>query len=181
MSRVSQADFAELVGVSEARVSQLVSDGALDPGLTAHHWLVAYCTRLREQAAGRDANGVLAQERAALTRSQKVGQDIKNAIAQGEYAPIGLLGDVLAVASAAVVDRFDALMPLLRKTCPDMSAEQRDVIGKVIASARNEWMRSTAELVVRRLDALDDGGDEEVDSADEGATPLVLHEDELLP
>lgn len=181
--RCSQADFAELVGISEARVSQMLAEGALEPGLTAHQWLIAYSTRLREQAAGRDANGVLAQERAALTRSQKLGQDIKNAIAQGEYAPIGLLGDVLAAASAAVVDRFDGLMPLLRKACPEMTAEQRDVVAKVIASARNEWVRSTAELVVRQLDALDDQAeaDAEIDPYGDDVLHLGLPDAELRP
>ena len=152
--RCSQADFAELVGISEARMSQLINEGAIEVGMSAHQWLVAYCNRLREQAAGRDANGVLAQERAALTRSQKLGQDIKNAIAQAEYAPVGLLGDVLAAASAAVVDRFDALPGTLRKACPDLPGEARDAIAKVIASARNEWIRATADLVVRRLEEM---------------------------
>lgn len=150
----SQAEFAELVGVSEAKVSQMLAEGIIDRGATLAQWLGAYVSRLREQAAGRDANGVLAQERAALARAQRVGQEIKNAIAQGEYAPIGLLGDVLAMASASVVDRFDGLPALLRKACPDLPGEARDAISKVIADARNEWVRSTAELTARRFDEL---------------------------
>lgn len=152
--RISQADFAELVGLSEARVSQMLAEGHLEPGATGLAWLGAYCARLREQAAGRDANGVLSRERAALTKSQRRGQDIKNAVAEGEYAPIGLLADVLAAASAGVVDRFDQLPSLLKKACPDLPADARDQISKVIASARNEWIRTTADLVVQRLDEL---------------------------
>lgn len=150
---LSQEDFAALIGVSQQRVSQMLAEQLLDEGGTGLQWLQSYCKRLRDQAAGRDADGILSKERAALSRSQRLGQDIKNSIAQGEWAPIGLLGDVLALASAAVVDRFDALPGQLRKACPDLPAEARDTIGKTIASARNEWIRSTADLVDRQLDA----------------------------
>lgn len=152
--RIEQADFAEMVGISEARVSQMLAEGHLERGGTARQWLVTYCHRLREQAAGRDANGVLARERAALTRSQREGQEIKNAVAKKEYASIGLLADVLAVASAAVVDRFDQLPGVLRKACPDLPLEARDQVMKTIASARNEWIRSTEQLVVVRLEEM---------------------------
>jgi phage terminase Nu1 subunit (DNA packaging protein) len=160
----TQAQFAELVGITQQRVSELVGDATLPRGGTALQWLHAYCERLREQAAGRqgEEGGLdLVQERAALAREQRIGQGIKNAIALGEYAPIGLLQDVLGQVSAAVVDRFDALPGLLRKVCPDLPAEARDAIGNVIASARNEWIRGTAELVVRQLEAAEDDEPEE--------------------
>ena len=167
--QVSQAEFAQMIGVSEARVSQLVSENIIVRGDTAHEWLVAYCERLRDQAAGRagsETGGLdLAQERAALARSQRIAQDLKNDIARGEYAPIGLLTDVLATASAAVVDRFEQLEGALRKACPDLPDAARSTVMTVIASARNEWIRSTAQLVDRSLDeqlaeqAEDDAGD----------------------
>lgn len=168
----SQIEFADLVGLSESRVSQMLTEGVLVRGATKLQWLRAYCARLREQAAGRDATGVLTQERAALAREQRVGQEIKNRLAQGEYAPIGLLADVLAAASAAVVDRFDALPGLLRKTCPDLPAEARDAVTRLIASARNEWVRATTELAVRSLDELVEFEDEP-----EGIASPTLHAD----
>ena len=116
---IAQAEFAELVGVSEARVSQLISEGVIVRGDTAQEWLVAYCERLRDQAAGRMGDGVggldLVQERAALAREQREGQAIKNAVARKEFAPVGLLADVLGMAASAVVDRFDQLEGALRK------------------------------------------------------------------
>lgn len=156
--RVSQADFARLIGVSEARVSQMVADGIIPAGGELGLWLALYCERLREQAAGRGQE--LTIERAALAKAQRIGQEIKNAVAQGEFAPVGLLGDVLAAASAAVVDRFDGLPGQLRKACPDLPAEAREAIEKTIASARNEWIRSSAELAIARMDDLADTGDE---------------------
>lgn len=165
----SQADFAELVGVSEARVSQLMADGVMQRGGTAHEWLLAYCERLRDQAAGRTGDGAggldLVQERAALARSQREAQDLKNAVARGEFAPIGLLADVLGRAASSVVDRFDQLEGSLRKSCPDISDDVLLAVLGVNAAARNEWLRATARLVDQYIDELADA-DEEGDPAD---------------
>lgn len=165
---ISQAEFAQVVGVSEARVSQWISDGVLVRGETAHQWLLALCERLRDQAAGRagaEVGGLdLVQERAALAREQREGQAIKNAVARKEYAPIGLLADVLGMASSSVVDRFEQLEGTLRKAVPDLPDEAKTAVLKVIANARNEWIRSTAQLVAESVDAMlaaaEDGDDE---------------------
>lgn len=162
---MTQAAFGELVGVSQQAVSEFIRTAALGPGVPTGDMLLAYCERLREMAAGRgsaEGGGLdLVQERAALAREQRIGQAMKNAIARGEYAPIGALADVLGMASSAVVDRFDQLEGALRKACPDLPEEARDTVMQVIASARNEWIRSTARLVAERVDAMadDDGGD----------------------
>jgi phage terminase Nu1 subunit (DNA packaging protein) len=156
--QVSQSEFAQIVGVSEARVSQLLSEGILTRGETALSWLAAYCERLRDQAAGRlgaEVGGLdLVQERAALAREQREGQAIKNAIARKEYAPVGVLSDVLGMASSAVVDRFDQLEGVLRKAVPDLPDEAKIAVLKVIANARNEWIRSTESLVSEAIDAM---------------------------
>jgi phage terminase Nu1 subunit (DNA packaging protein) len=157
---ISQAEFAQMVGVSEASISTRVKDGVLVRGDTAHEWLLAYCERLRDQAAGRLGDGGigldLVQERAALARSQREAQELKNAVARGEFAPIGALADVLGQASSAVVDRMDQLEGQLRKACPDLPEEARVVVLRVIADARNEWIRSTAKLVTEAVDAMTD-------------------------
>lgn len=158
---ISQADFAEMVGVSEARVSQVFNEEGFQAGETAADWLLSYCARLREQAAGRMTGGQasLMQERAALARSQREAQELKNAVDRGEYAPIGLLADVLGAASSAVVDRFDQLDGALRKACPDLPEAARTALQSVLASARNEWIRSTASLIERQLAGDDDESD----------------------
>lgn len=156
--QVSQAEFAQMIGVSEARASQLVSEGVIVRGDTAHEWLVAYCERLRDQAAGRLGEGTggldLVQERAALAREQRIGQAIKNGVARKEFGPVGLLADVLGTASSAVVDRFDHLEGVLAKSCPDLPEEAKTAVLTVIADARNEWIRSTAKLVDEAVDAM---------------------------
>lgn len=173
--QITQAEFALAVGVSEARISQLISEGVLPREASAGEWLSVYCERLREQAAGRASAGPLdlAQERAALAREQRMGQAIKNAVARREYAPVGVLSDILGMAASAVVDRFDQLEGLLSKAAPDLPDEAKTVVMKVIASARNEWIRATDRAVTDAIDAMpvdtDDADPEMPPSQDEAA------------
>lgn len=158
----AQSVVAEIVGVSKQAISAMVNGGKLPACKTTGELLKAYCDRLREQAAGRlgDTVGGLdpAHETAALKRAQREGQEIKNALLRGEYAPINLLAEVLATASQSVVERFDQLPAALRKTCPDLPGAARDQLMNTIAIARNEWVRATCELLTARLeiDEVDD-------------------------
>lgn len=169
-SQITQAQFAELVGVSEAKVSQLVADGIIARGDTGRQWLLAYCERLREVAAGRQSEEVggldLVQERAALARAQREGVQIKNAVLLKEYAPVDLLAKVLATASQAVADRIDAVPAALKRTCPNLPEDARLAVETLLAAARNEWAKATAELVD---DTLDVEGD--LDEGEEAAEP----------
>lgn len=166
---ISQAEFAQIVGISEARVSTLISEGVLVKGDSAHGWLLGYCERLRDMAAGRASVGGLdlVQERAALARSQREAQELKNAVARGEFAPIGLLADVLGQAASAVVDRMDQVEGDLRKACPDLPEDARVVVLRTLANARNEWIRSTAKLVSDQVD----GMTEDQEDADDDRAP----------
>lgn len=178
-TRGTQTALAELVGVTQPTISNLMTEGKLPTDGTLGELLRAYCARLREQAAGRQGDGHLdlVQERAALARAQREGQDIKNAVARREYAPVGLLADVLGMASSAVVDRFDQLEGQLRKACPGLPDEARITVQTVIASARNQWINSTVSLVSEAIDKMvadqdDDQGDDQDHAAgdDEGGT-----------
>lgn len=166
---ISQAEFAQIVGISEARVSTLISEGVLTKGDNAHGWLLGYCDRLRDMAVGRHSAGGLdlVQERAALARSQREAQELKNAVARGEFAPIGLLADVLGQAASAVVDRMDQVEGDLRKACPDLPEDARVVVLRTLANARNEWIRSTAKLVSDQVD----GMTEDQEDADDDRAP----------
>lgn len=163
-----QGDFGALVGVTQQAVSDLISRGVLENGVPLRQWLLAYCARLREQAAGRLGSGDggldLAQERAALAREQRLGIAIKNAVLRGDYASVALLGEVLATASQAVAERLDHLPGQLRKACPDLAPAAIDQVMATIAAARNEWVRGTVALVSARL----------ADDADDDSQPLDL-------
>ncbi len=156
-------EFAQLIGVSEAKVSQLRSEGVLADGSTGQQWLHAYCYRLREVAAGRasaEEGGLdLVQERAALARSQRIGVDIKNAVAFGEYASISLLSQVLATASQSIVDQIDSLGPEMKRLCPHLTADDREVVLNVLSKARADWIRRTQKLVVEAVIGSDDDAD----------------------
>lgn len=166
--RVSQAEFAAAIGVNRPTVSQMVTAGHLPKDGTFGEWLLAYCARLREQAAGRMGSSEggldLVQERAALAREQRRGIEVKNAVLRGQYADVSLLAEVLATASQAVAQRLDMLPGQLRKQSPDMPQEVLDAMAANIAAARNEWVRSTAELVapvVERAGEADGEDDEQ--------------------
>lgn len=160
---ITQAEFAMLIGVSEAKVSQLLSEGVIERGVCAHDWLTSYCQRMRDQAAGRIGSEIggldLVQERAALAREQRLGIEIKNAVLRKEYAPIILLAEVLAMASQAIVERFEQLPGMLKRTCPDLPEAARDQVMSTLAAARNEWVARTAALVGERLVDADDDTD----------------------
>lgn len=162
---ISQAEFAQIVGVSEARVSQMIGERVIVRGDTAHSWLLGYCERLRDQAAGRASSELggldLVQERAGLAREQRMAQALKNAVARGEYAPIGALADVLGLASSAVVDRMDQIEGQLRKACPDLPEEARVTVLRVLADARNEWIRVTSKLIGERVAAMAQAPDDD--------------------
>lgn len=165
---MTQAAFGQLVGVTQQAVSEFVRVAALGPGVPAGEMLIAYCERLREQAAGRlgdEAGGLdLVQERAALAREQRLGYEIKNEVARKTFGPITLLAETLALASQAVVERFEQLPGALMKACPELPAAGRDVVMATIAAARNEWVARTGQLVTERLEAADEEPEAPVDA-----------------
>lgn len=160
-----QQEFADAVGISPARVSTLIAEGVLPADAPAGVWLEIYCARLREQAAGRGQE--LTIERAALAREQRIGQAIKNGVALGSYAPIGLLTDVLASASAAVASRLEAVPVKLRKAAPDLTQDQLEQIEKLLSAARAEWVSQTVSLVAKRVEELADEAELSDDEGDE--------------
>ena len=164
----TQQELAELIGVSEARISQMVGDGIVERGATLVMQIRSYCAWLREVAAGRASSEIggldLVQERAALAREQRLGIEIKNAVLRGDFAPIALLSEVLATASQSVVERFEQLPGQLKKACPDLPDAAREQVMSALASARNEWVRATEALVVAKVE-VDLADDPEVSDA----------------
>ncbi|HYF17700.1 MAG TPA: hypothetical protein VEA40_07495 [Ramlibacter sp.] len=139
--QLTQAEFAQLIGVSDAKVSQLLNEGVIAEGDTGLAWLRSYLHRLREQAAGRD--NALTQARAALAGEQRLNMALKNASLLKTWAPIGMLSEVLANASQSVADRFDALPGEIKKLHPDLTDEHLASFERLLAKARNEWVGQT--------------------------------------
>lgn len=176
---MTQVKLAAALGVSPARVCQLKRQGMpaddLEAALEWRRRNVAPHARSSTPpaepavaSAGTAPPGPLldlAQERAQLAKAQREAVEIKNAVLRGTYAPITLLAQVLAGASAAVADHLDALPGQLRKTCPGLTPAAIERVQQTVALARNEWVRQTHELVAARVLAVP-GADEE--DADEG-------------
>lgn len=161
---LSRTRFGAVVGIGSRRVAELIADGTLPEGGTAGQWIAAYTERLRSQASGRgtgDEDLNLTQERAALARAQREAVELKTSRMLGEYAPIEALQATLAAAGAGLAARIDQVPALLRRKCPKLPADARDVLVAHFAKARNEWVRETTDLVVTGLEAQADEEDEE--------------------
>ena len=70
------------------------------------------------------------------------------------------LAEVLASASQAVAERFDHLPGQIRRAVPTLPPAVTDQVMRVIAEARNEWVRATVALVTAKVLAADDPADD---------------------
>lgn len=159
---VTQEQFAALVGISQQAVSELVAREVLLRNSSLGEWLTAYCTNLREQAAGRaSANGSidLVAERARLARAQAERVEMENAVTRKELAPVTLLTEVLARTASEIAAVLEALPVQLKRTTTTMSQRDIEVMTAEIARARN-----VAAAIDLNLEDLDDAGDSESDS-----------------
>jgi len=137
---VTQKVFGEIVGISQPAVSDLIKRGILTDGDIASNWLVAYCSHLREQAAGRagsDGSLDLVSERARLAKEQADKVAFQNAITRNQLAPVDLLEEVLAKAAARINGVFDAIPGMIKRRVPSLSSEDIDLISGEIARGRN--------------------------------------------
>ena len=159
-----QKDFAAIVGVSEAAVSGYMDRGMLVAGAAMGQWLAAYCSHLREQAAGRASEGGLdlGTERARLAKEQADKIALANAVTRGELAPRELMTQVLAKAGARVAGIFDGIVPALRRRNSGLSVAELDLVAGEVAKARNLCASMSLADMDEKEDA--DDTDAELDS-----------------
>jgi len=152
----TQEQFGELVGVSQPVVSELLARGILLAGQPAATWLRAYTKHLREQAAGRGADGELARERARLAREQADRVAMDNAVNRRELAPVSVLELVLAKMAGDVGSLLQGLVPRVRRRV-DLPGEALRILDEEVTKARN---RAAAMTLV--------DADEEPDEEEDG-------------
>jgi len=133
---VTQEQFGDLVGVSQPVVSELLARGILLAGQPAATWLRAYTKHLREQAAGRGADGELARERARLAREQADRVAMDNAVNRRELAPVSVLELVLAKMAGDVGSLLQGLVPRVRRRV-DLPGEALRILDEEVTKARN--------------------------------------------
>lgn len=155
-ARVTQAEFAAMVGISQPAVSALISKGVLKPTDSAGAWLHDYCANLREQAAGRGsaiAGGLdLVQERARLAKEQADKVAMANAQLRRELAPISVIELVLANMARQVAGVLEALPVQIKRSAKNLTSEDLRLITEEIAKARN--MAASLKLDMDSIDGL---------------------------
>jgi phage terminase Nu1 subunit (DNA packaging protein) len=135
----TQADLAEILGISQQAVSLIEGKGIAQRDMTLMNWIAAYTSHLREIAAGRLASGDLdlASERARLAKEQADKIALQNAVTRRELAPVTLIEEVLAKAGSRVAGILDAIPGAIRRRMPELGADGIELISVEIAKARN--------------------------------------------
>lgn len=138
---MTQATFGALVGISQQAVGKLVGRGVLDTAAPGGQVLLAYCSHLREQAAGRAGDGEgeldLVTERAGLAKAQRERIEMQNAVTRGELAPVALIEEVLSKAGSRIAGILDSIPGAVRRRVPSLSADEVGRIAGEIARVRN--------------------------------------------
>ena len=116
---VSQAEFGEIVGISQPAVSGHVAKGALSANGTLLEWLREYCDQLRHEAAGHKSSdgSDLTRER-VLT--ERVDRELKLLTLQekiGRLVPVDEVGPQMI---AMVVAARTELQTMADKICSDI-------------------------------------------------------------
>lgn len=134
---ITQSDFAALVGISQPAVSELLTRGTLKAKQPARVWLLAYTSQLREQAAGRGADGELAANRAAESATRNELLQVKLKRARGEYAPVIVIEQVLAQVGTRIASVLEPLPARIKMINPSLTPEDLKAIEGAVTEARN--------------------------------------------
>ena len=172
---LTQEEFGRLVGITQQAIEQKVAEGILRRGALGCEWLLSYCDRLREQAAGRNSDESRANTIAntKLAEEKVLGQQIKNAISLKQYAPVSLLTEVLSGAASAAATHLDSIVPTLMREGIELTDSQRTRVSTIVARARNELVEKATDLALLDLiDADDDDADSAVSSDGPQDEPL---------
>ena len=169
----TQAQFGELVGISQPAVSDLLTREVIQPGAPAGAWLIDYCAHLREQAAGRGADGELAYQRSELARVSRERAEIKLALERKEYAPVALIEQVLATVGRTIAGSLEALPGTLHKRCPALTPEDLKIVQIEVSKACD--LAAAASLAT--LDAAEaEANAEGAEAGDAEADDLIFDE-----
>ncbi|MAT50306.1 MAG: hypothetical protein CMK32_03870 [Porticoccaceae bacterium] len=76
-SEAKQQEFATLVGITRQATAKHIEMGTLSPGDSYREWILAYCSRLRTEAAGRSASEHRNRRDAALAWEAEMNATMK--------------------------------------------------------------------------------------------------------
>lgn len=132
---VTQQAFGEVVGISQKSVSDLITRGVIQPGEPVASWLLGYTSHLREQAAGRGADGKLADARTKVAQEQFIRLERQNRVAAGELVPVEILEMVLSTVGRTIAGVLEPLHINLHKLCPALTPEDIKIIQLEVSKA----------------------------------------------
>lgn len=167
--KVTQAEFGEIVGISQQAVSDLLAKGVIHPLDTLGQWLKDDRRRLREIAAGRATAGDLdlATERARLAKEQADKVAMHNAVTRGELAPVDAMEAVLATVGTRVGKILDTIPGLVRRRVPGIGSDVIEHIAADIAKCRNMAASMTLASLEQDEEGFDTDRPDHSDVADE--------------
>lgn len=127
---LSPAEFGPLVGISRRSASELVERGVIENDMTGAEALIAYCSHLREQAAGRSASDGydLATERAKLARAQRERVEMENATSRGQLIPADQIEPKLRAALIAAREDWRNAPARLAREVAGKAADEIEAI-----------------------------------------------------
>jgi phage terminase Nu1 subunit (DNA packaging protein) len=127
----TQTVFADVVGITPSMASDLGRRGIITIGQPLRDQVRSYCSHIREQAAGRAGVGPLslADERAALAKSQRERIDLQNAVSRREYGPVAKIESSIGDLMVTIGNQLDAIPGKLRLGNPSLSADDLKLGG----------------------------------------------------
>ena len=145
---VTQRQLAALLGISEGRVSQLVSDGVVPAGAPVGAQVGAYCESLRAVAAGRTEAPEIATERARLLAAQAAREELRLGEDRGALVRVDAVRDALA---NAYITLREAIMSIPARLAPQLAAESdiaaaQSLLDAELHRALTELARASAKL-----------------------------------
>ena len=164
----TQDEIAHYLDISDRRLRELLAEWGISHKTTPLDQIrVRYIRKLREEAAGRaDVGGedglVAARTREANERADRLA--LQNAQLRGEFAPIELLGDVLAKTIEIMVSELEQIDAALVKVAPDLPEPARQAVLTCVNAARNKIKDRVGSLKVDDIDPADDIDGEEGDA-----------------
>ncbi|WP_242683691.1 terminase small subunit [Paenalcaligenes suwonensis] len=139
--RISQAKFAQLVGITQPAVSGLISRGILQVRDTGENWVIAYCGHLRDIASGRTGSNAEGfdpdKELGRLRAAQADKVEMANLERRAELAPVSVIEEVLVRSGVKVASLLDAIPSSIKRRVPSLTDAEIGFIRREIAHARN--------------------------------------------
>lgn len=153
MPKVTQQAFADHIGVSRVAISELQRRGVVDLTQGLEHARLAYCSHLRQVAAGHlseDGELDITAERARLAMHQADKQEMDNQVRRGELLEadvvVGQVGRLIDDAKAALLALPTSIAAEVRATATQAEAQA------LLKGAIHQALHGLAQSVTDTLD-----------------------------